>query len=206
VHCPKAKTKKQKRRKHRKHKSPQNHDKSKSRASASPASLPQNIFASLWSSKSYQASRRPAAAPGSSQRSCWASEMALKAWVGGRATENRDIAMDGQRRSGATGRGKTLLTKLALAHQRLRRSSPSITRPVALHHSPRRPPARRPPAHDIGTEQEAPHLNGSFSSREEIRAAISQQVATRTYIFDAPFQLSSRIDFTRRDQKHKKGK
>jgi hypothetical protein len=50
-----------------------------------------------------------------------------------------------------------LLTKLALAHQRLRRSSPSITRPVALHHSPRRPPARRPPAHDIGTEQEAPH-------------------------------------------------
>jgi hypothetical protein len=131
VHCPKAKTKKQKRRKHRKHKSPQNHDKSKSRASASPASLPQNIFASLWSSKSYQASRRPAAAPGSSQRSCWASEMALKAWVGGRATENRDIAMDGQRRSGATGRGKTLLTKLALAHQRLRRSSPSITRPVA---------------------------------------------------------------------------
>jgi hypothetical protein len=44
VHCPKAKTKKQKRGKHRKHKSPQNHDKSKSRASASPASLPQNIF------------------------------------------------------------------------------------------------------------------------------------------------------------------
>jgi hypothetical protein len=33
-------------------------------------SSPQNMIASLWSSKSYQASRRPAAAPGSSQRSC----------------------------------------------------------------------------------------------------------------------------------------
>jgi hypothetical protein len=54
--------------------------------------------------------------------------MAQKAWVGGRATENRDIAMDGQRRSGATGRGKTLLTKLALA------PAPSL---VTLHHSPR---------------------------------------------------------------------
>jgi hypothetical protein len=61
--------------------------------------------------------------------------------------QNRNI-VDGQRRSGATG-GKTLLTRLALAHHRLRRSSPSITRPVA--------PASRPPAHDIGTEQEAPH-------------------------------------------------
>jgi hypothetical protein len=72
--------------------------------------------------------------------------MALKAWVGGRATENRGIAMDGQRRSGATGRGKTLLTRLA---------APSL---VTLPHSPRRPPASRPPAHEIGTEQEAPHL------------------------------------------------
>jgi hypothetical protein len=57
--------------------------------------------------------------------------MALTACVGGRATENRDIAMDGQRRSGAIGRGKTLLTRLAPAHDRLDRSSPSITRPIA---------------------------------------------------------------------------
>jgi hypothetical protein len=48
-----------------------------------------------------------------------------------RLTENRDIAMDGQSKRGATGRGKTLLTRLALAHHRLRRSTPSITRPVA---------------------------------------------------------------------------
>jgi hypothetical protein len=69
--------------------------------------------------------------------------------------------MDGQRRSGATGRGKTLLTKLALA------PAPSL---VTIPHSPRRlSPASRPPAHDIGTEQEAPHAKCIVRNRSKVR-------------------------------------